>query len=118
MEFAQHPGQSDDLLRRYPALSEALGRLVSAYEPERVFLFGSFARGDAHADSDFDLLLIVPDDAEAERLGGKLAYRVLRGTGIAADIVIWRRSRFEMRSRVATSLPATVLREGRLLYVA
>jgi predicted nucleotidyltransferase len=92
--------------------------LVAAYQPERVKLFGSMARGDAGPDSDYELLVVVPDDAPAERRSSQLAYRVLRGTGIAADVVVWISSRFDRRARVVTSLPATVLREGRLLHAA
>jgi predicted nucleotidyltransferase len=36
-------------------LTEAVRRLVEAYRPERIYLFGSMARGDAGPDSDFDL---------------------------------------------------------------
>jgi uncharacterized protein len=93
-------------------------RLIDAYLPERVYLFGSMARGDVGPDSDYDLLLVVPDDAPPERQRSRLAYQTLRGTGVAADILVLTRSRFETRARVATSLPATVLREGKLLHAA
>jgi predicted nucleotidyltransferase len=98
------------------ALSELLRRLVAAYDPERVYLFGSVARGDAGPDSDYDLMIIVPDDAAPERRRSRLAYRVMRGTGTAVDVLVWLKSSFESRARVIASLPATVLREGRLLY--
>ena len=61
---------------------------------------------------------VVPDDAPPERRDSKLAYQVLWDTGAGADVIVWERSRFERRSRVVCSLPATVLREGRLLYAA
>ena len=51
-----------------PALFEAVRRLVAAYQPERIYLFGSVARGDAGQDSDYDLLVVVPDDAPTCRL--------------------------------------------------
>jgi len=101
-----------------PRLAEAVRRLVAAYDPLRVYLFGSVARGDAGADSDYDLLLVVPDEAPDSRRRGRLAYEVLWETGIAADVVVWTRDRFERRARVAASLPATVLREGKLLHAA
>jgi len=44
------------------ALDRAIGRIVDAMRPEAIYLFGSHARGDAGADSDYDLLVIVPDD--------------------------------------------------------
>jgi predicted nucleotidyltransferase len=104
------PGSSD------PILAEIVRRLVEAYSPERVYLFGSAARGEAGPDSDYDIMLIVPDDASPERLRSRLAYQTLWGTGTAADVIVWPRSSFERRARVAASLPATISREGVLLY--
>lgn len=106
------------MVERDPVLAEIVRRLVAAYRPERVYLFGSKARGDGGPDSDYDLLLVVPDDASPERRESTLAYRALRGTGVGADVVVWVRSRFEARKRVVTSLPATVLREGKLIHAA
>ena len=93
-------------------------RLVEAYQPERIYLFGSKARGDAGPDIDFDLLIVVPDTAPADRKRSRLAYEVLRGTGIAADVLVSTRGAFENRLHLAASLPATVVREGRLLHAA
>ena len=101
-----------------PKLKEAIVRLVDAYQPERVYLFGSWARGDAGPDSDFDLLLVVPDTAPSERRRSRLAYELLWDVGIAADVLVWTRDRFESRLPLKASLPSTVLREGRLLYAA
>jgi uncharacterized protein len=101
-----------------PTLAELLRRLVPAYQPERVYLFGSRARGDAGPDSDYDLLLVVADDAPPERRRSRLAYEVLRGTGVAADVLVWTKQAFESRLGVVTSLPATVMREGQVLLGA
>jgi predicted nucleotidyltransferase len=99
-------------------LSEIVKRLVEAYQPLHIYLFGFCARGEAGPDSDYDLMVVVPDDASPERKRAKLAYDSLWGTGVAADVVVWAAERFIRRSSVVTSLPATVLREGRLLYDA
>ena len=107
-----------DLVSGDPKLKLIVERLIAAYQPDRIYLFGSMARGDADADSDYDLMLIVPDDASDERKGSRLAYRVLRGTGIAADVLVWTRTRFERRVHVVASLPATILREGQLVHAA
>jgi predicted nucleotidyltransferase len=101
-----------------PVLAEAVRRLVEAYRPERVYLFGSVARGDAGPDSDYDLLVVVPDDAPPERRRSRLAYEVLRGTGTAADVLVCTRSYFEQRRLLKASLPGTVLREGMALHGA
>ena len=107
---------SDVLLE--PMLAEIIRRLVAAYQPERIYLFGSIARGDAGPESDYDLLVIVPDDAPPERRRSRLAYEALRGTGTAADVLVCTHSYFEARRHLRASLPGTVLREGRLLHAA
>ncbi len=101
-----------------PALAEIVRRLVDAYRPERVYLFGSVARGDAGPDSDYDILLVVPDTAPPELRRSRTAYEVLWGTGAAADVLVWTASEFDSRRHVVASLPATIMREGRLLHAA
>jgi len=92
--------------------------LVEAYEPDRIYLFGSKARGDAGPDSDYDLLAVVSESDLAPYRRDMLAFRALCGVGAAKDVVVYTREEFESRSQVVSSLPATVLREGRVLYAA
>jgi predicted nucleotidyltransferase len=100
------------------ALSEVVRRLVEAYHPERIYLFGSVARGDAGPDSDYDIMVIVADDAPEELRRSRAAYVALWGTGVAADVLVWTASQFDGRLHLGASLPATVIREGRLLHAA
>lgn len=113
LDEKQNPQQ---LPREDTVLAEVVRRLAEAYQPERIYLFGSKARGDAGPDSDYDLMVIVPDDAPPERRRSRLAYQVLRGTGTAADVLVWLKSNFDRRLHIVASLPATVMREGKLVY--
>lgn len=99
-----------------PALADIVYRLVEAFHPERIYLFGSRARGEAGPDSDYDIMVVVPDYASPERKNSRLAYEVLWGTGSAADILVWTREAFESRLHLKASLLSTVLSEGRVLY--
>jgi predicted nucleotidyltransferase len=101
-----------------PSLALIVGRLIAAFHPEKVYLFGSHARGEAGPDSDYDLMLIMPDDAPSQLLDPRTACQVLGGTGIAADVLLWRRSSFERRRHLRASLPATIEAEGKILYAA
>lgn len=98
--------------------AKIVDRLVALYHPERVYLFGSKARGEAGPDSDYDILLVMPDDTPAEMLSPSAAYDALWSLKTAVDVVIWTRKDFEARLHLKASLPATVCREGRLLYAA
>jgi predicted nucleotidyltransferase len=107
------PPSADD-----PVLEEVVRRLVEVYHPLRIYLFGSAARGDAGPDSDYDILVVVPDDAPGELQDCAAAYRVLRGLRVAKDVLVWTQAEFDRRLHLKASLPATVVREGRLLYAA
>jgi predicted nucleotidyltransferase len=109
------PHLKEDDVRVLARIAE---RLVEAYHPEHIYLLGSKARGDYGADSDFNVLVVVPDTASPHRKRSLLAYEILRGTGTAADVLVWSHSTFESRLRLAASLPATVMREGKLLQAA
>jgi len=109
---------SAKILKEDPDLAEIVRRLIEAFSPERIYLFGSRARGEHNENSDYDLLLVVPDGASPEKKRSKLAYQVLRGTGKAADVLIWTSSAFGRRLHLKASLPSTVLKEGKLLHAA
>jgi HEPN domain-containing protein/predicted nucleotidyltransferase len=99
------------------AVAEAVRRLVDALHPERVYLFGSRTRGEAHADSDYDFMVVVPDETKATRPDlEQTAYAALGGLNIANDVLVRTRASFEWELPVVASLAATIEREGRLLY--
>ena len=111
-------GLPDDggMLRRDPLLAEIVRRLRDVFQPNRIYLFGSRARGDAGADSDYDLMVVVRDDMPAPLRRPSVAYKALRGTGAAADILVWTQGSFQSRLALRASLPTTVVEERTLLY--
>ena len=101
------------------AIREIASRLVDFYHPERIYLFGSAARGEHGPDSDLDFCVVLPDDAPEELMRTGDIYPNLRGMGYPKDIVPWRSGDFDARAKhVVASLPATIVREGRLVYDA
>jgi len=97
-------------------LAEMVRRLVEALQPQGIYLFGSRARGDNKEDSDYDLLLII--DAERDHLHELSVFGrgVLADVRASIDILVMRPDYFATRTKVCTSLTATVLEEGVLLY--
>jgi predicted nucleotidyltransferase len=101
------------------AIDEIVRRLVAYYHPERIYLFGSAARGEFGPDSDLDFCVVLPDDAPEQLFRSGAIYGELRDIGYPKDVVPWWRSDFDGRAEhVVSSLPATIIREGRLLYDA
>src|SRR5260370_25786419 len=85
-----------------PAIREIVRRLGDEYHPLQIYLFGSTARGAAGPDSDYDLLVVVPDDAPPELRGSKLAYQSLWGVGKPKDVVVCPEGWFRSRASVIT----------------
>ena len=79
---------------------------------------GPLPRGDAGPDSDYDIMVVVPNDAPPELRRSRVAYTALWGTGVASDVLVWTASQFDSRTHLAATLPATVLREVKLLHAA
>jgi predicted nucleotidyltransferase len=113
MTHADTTSRPDD-----PILAEIVDRLVAALSPERIYLFGSRARGDAGTESDYDIMVVVARSDLPAHQRDLLAYRALRGLGVAKDVMVWTAQEFDDRVQVPSSLPATILREGRQLHVA
>ena len=100
-----------------PTIQEITSRLVGFFNPVRIYLFGSVARGEDGPDSDLDFCVVVPDNTPPEKFRAGAALGALNGIHAASDIVPWRKTDFEQRALWArASLPATVVREGRILY--
>jgi predicted nucleotidyltransferase len=73
-----------------------LDRLVSSWRPRDIWLFGSRARGTAVPDSDWDILLVVPDELAPPGFDDPMTvWKVKQGTGVRADVLVCRASEFE-----------------------
>jgi predicted nucleotidyltransferase len=99
-----------------PKLRRLVEQIVDRLDPVAVYLFGSRATGTARRDSDYDLLIVVDDDAPPERSSMRAAYRLIDTRQAPADLLVMRRSLFEHdRSEVGT-VSHVVAREGRVLH--
>jgi predicted nucleotidyltransferase len=73
-----------------------LDRIVSSWHPREIWLFGSRARGTAAHDSDWDVLVIVPDDLAVDGFDDPMTvWKVKQGTGVRADVLVCRASEFD-----------------------
>lgn len=105
-------------MNREDVVRDVVARLVAYYQPERIYLIGSTARGEDRPESDLDFVVVLPDDAPREMLTGGQVHRKLRGVPAPVDVVPFRRGTFEQRAEWLMSLPAIALREGKLEYEA
>jgi predicted nucleotidyltransferase len=109
-----------DLLQKDPFLRKLVDLFVKEYRPERIYLFGSKARGEAGCYSDYDVMIIVPDDTPKSIRETGRAHKLMWKADLTepVDVLVWSKSRFEAVTHLKASLPAVILEEGTLLYAA
>lgn len=99
-----------------PILKTLVDRIVAVFQPEAVWLFGSRARGDARADSDYDFLVVVPDDTPPDRRSWRRTNLVEREPGVGLDILPVRRSTFHRERGMVGTTGYKAVHEGRVVY--
>ena len=97
-------------------ITDITDRLVKEFNPENIFLFGSYVWGTPNADSDLDLLVILSSSDISSTKRSKLAYRCLRDTPYPLDILVKTRKEVEKFAQVPQSLEYQILLKGRCLY--
>lgn len=96
-------------------LETMVSRLVTRFDPNEIFLFGSQARKNARADSDIDLLVILPvaGSLRAKRIEMRVALHDLQ---VPTDIVVATPTQVQQQRHVVGTLIRDALTEGKLLY--
>ncbi len=98
-----------------PALHEAIERIQRKFNPQRIILFDSWARGDAQADSDLDLLVVLPYVEDKRRKTVKIL-RALNGLPTGKDVIVTSPEEIAMRGNFVGDVLRPALREGRVVY--
>ena len=90
-------------------------RLVDAFAPEKIILFGSQARGTADKRSDVDILVICSFEGKRRRLMLDMD-RALDDLDYAFEILILTPEEFQKERRIPGTIGRYAQQEGRVLY--
>jgi predicted nucleotidyltransferase len=92
-----------------------VGRIRDGYEPEKIILFGSLARGDIHEDSDIDLIIVKDTDARyGERI--KALTPLILDRLVGADIIVYSLEEYENARERGSSFLKEAEEDGLVLY--
>jgi predicted nucleotidyltransferase len=100
-------------------LSDMVQAIVREVDPERIYLFGSRARGEARQDSDVDLLIVVSDPFGPEHSRFQeinRVYRALSSFRVPNDVLLYSSDEFAKWSQSLNHVVGRCSREGKLLY--
>ncbi|MFC1974909.1 nucleotidyltransferase domain-containing protein [Chloroflexota bacterium] len=96
-------------------IQEATRRLAKAAMPEKIFLFGSYARGDAREKSDLDFL-VVERKVKNRRKEMVRLHDTIRSMRIPVDILVVSQSTFDEWANVPGTIIHKAVSEGKLCY--
>jgi predicted nucleotidyltransferase len=99
-----------------PRLQSAIEGIVALVRPETVLLFGSRARDNSDEASDWDLFVVLPDDAPPGIARPSALRRAAALAKLPIHAVACRRSVFDAKRNDPNSLSHDVARDGVVLY--
>jgi hypothetical protein len=97
-------------------LAAILPALIGAHDPDEILLFGSRVKGFARPDSDWDLLVLVPDEKNEERLDGRRPDPVIATPGLSTSLVICGTNGYHSVKHVANTLGREIGADALVLY--
>ncbi|MCR4441392.1 MAG: nucleotidyltransferase domain-containing protein [Peptococcaceae bacterium] len=90
-------------------------RIVNAFSPEKIIVFGSWARNEATKDSDIDFLVITSYKGSKRDIQVAMR-RELKGFGIPKDVIVASKEEIEQKKDLPGYIYGTALKEGRVVY--
>jgi uncharacterized protein len=95
-------------------IQDFVDKVVAEFAPERVILFGSYARGDATPDSDVDLLVVMPTRKETIEQAVEIRQRIRRSFPL--DLIVKTPRDVVWRLSLQDCFLTTIMTEGKTLY--
>ncbi|GAK55086.1 DNA polymerase beta domain protein region [Candidatus Vecturithrix granuli] len=89
-------------------------RIVEKFDPEKIILFGSYARGEPTPESDVDLCIIV-DSARAS-WDIRVEISLILDHAFPLDVFVKTRQEVERRLSIGDFFLEDILRKGKVLY--
>ncbi len=93
--------------------------IADEFHPDKIILFGSQAYGHPNAESDVDLLVIMPFEGSPFRQAGIILSKVVKGIGVMPlDLLVRTSDQINDRLSIGDSFIREIINRGRVLYEA
>lgn len=96
-------------------LSEVVRRVVEVANPDKIILFGSYAYGKPHKESDLDILVVMESDLPRYKRSVPI-YKALADLFVPLDILVYTPQEIEAWRDVPQAFITSVLKKGKVLY--
>lgn len=97
-------------------IQEAIRRLVKAYNPLEIYIYGKYAWGNPDEDDDLNLLIIVETSNKKVYQRGDLAFDALLSLEIPKNVTVFTKGEFDAFCKDVTSLSSEIKNRGKKVY--
>ena len=97
-------------------IEELSRRIAAEFQPQRIFLFGSYAWGQPTPDSDVDLLIVMPFDGKSVAKSVEMRLKVR--PPFPVDLLVLTPDKVRERLSLGDPFIRSILEEGKVLYEA
>jgi predicted nucleotidyltransferase len=97
-------------------IQEYSDRIAAEFKPERIILFGPYAYGAPTADSDVDLLVVMPFEGDSARKATEIRHVV--HAGFPVDLLVRTPAQVEQRLEWNDWFMREIVEQGKVVYAA
>ncbi len=103
-----------DRRKRQAHIKRLCAEIAREFNPERIILFGSHAYGKPTAESDIDLLVVMPYEGSPFRQAGEILKRL--EVWMPVDLIVRSAEEIEQRLRIGDQFMREILERGKVMY--
>jgi len=96
-------------------INELVSQVKEASQPDKIYLFGSYASGKAKDSSDIDLCIIKNGLQDKQKELSKIK-KTIFGLAIPVDILLFEEAAFDKRKNIWGSVQYEISRNGKVVY--
>ena len=109
--------QTNSRSQRWQQIRLLCDTIAHEFHPEKIVLFGSYAYGQPHPDSDVDLLVVISFEGSPFRQAAVILSHVVRTVGVLPmDLLVRTAEQVQERLHIGDSFMRDIIERGRVMY--
>ena len=97
-------------------IQNLVNEIAENYQPEKIYLFGSYANGVPNDDSDIDLFIVKETDKNRTDRTVQILSQIKNYPNVGCDFIIYTPMEFELASQSFLNIGNEAVKTGKLLY--